>query len=227
MKLCTSFGQDWACKVVTFRLVTSEAREKTDSRRSGMFQSCFRMTRSCFGISSRYLRVLWFILILIYYSGQKYWLKKYFTENIEAVWVSSFKIRAKIEMPEKFSVRLTSQTSLLVSCYVAWYVSPKCVSVWLFTVETFILPWNLAWNSFYAMENRNFVSLPIIFPADRSKFQFCTTARSNLIIIFTRTVLPCLCFFFLNPAVEIMLNMLFNTLLNVLLRCYTRIILGV
>ena len=125
MKLCTSFGQDWACKVVTFRLVTSEAREKTDSRRSGMFQSCFRMTRSCFGISSRYLRVLWFILILIYYSGQKYWLKKYFTENIEAVWVSSFKIRAKIEMQEQFSVRLTSHTSLHMSSYVSRDIYPS------------------------------------------------------------------------------------------------------
>ena len=42
-----------------------------------------------------------------------------------------------------------------------------------------------------------FISLPVKFPADRSKFQFCTTTtRSKLIIIFTRTVLPCLCFFF-------------------------------
>ena len=46
-----------------------------------MFQSCiqmsesyFWMSESCFGISSRYLRVPWFILILIYYSGYKYWL---------------------------------------------------------------------------------------------------------------------------------------------------------
>ena len=119
----------------------------------------------------------------------------YFTENTEAIWACSFKIRAKIEIQQQFSVRLTSQTSLLVSCYVARYVSPKCVSVWLFTVETFFFSWNLAWNSFYAVENRNFVSYPIKFPADRSKFQFCTTARSNLIIIFTRTVLPCLLLF--------------------------------
>ena len=40
-----------------------------------------------------------------------------------------------------------------------------------------------------------FISLPVKFPADRSKFQFCTTTtRSKLIRIFTRTVLPCLCF---------------------------------
>ena len=71
-------------------------------------------------------------------------------ENIEAIWASSFKIRGKIQIKEQFSefsLRLTSQTSLFLSCYVARYVSPKCVSVWLFTVETlsfspeFVLHW--------------------------------------------------------------------------------------
>ena len=32
-----------------------------------------------------------------------------------------------------------------------------------------------------------FISLPVKFPDDRSEFQFCTTARSKPIIIFTRT----------------------------------------
>ena len=36
--------------------------------------------------------------------------------NIEAIWASSFKIRAKIEIQEHFSVHLTSQTSLWMSC---------------------------------------------------------------------------------------------------------------
>ena len=40
----------------------------------------------------RYLRVLWFILTYVYLL---FWLK-YFTENIEAIWASSFKIRTKI-----------------------------------------------------------------------------------------------------------------------------------
>ena len=39
-----------------------------------------------------------------------------------------------------------------------------------------------------------FISLPVNFPARRSKFRFCTTVGS--IIISTRTVLPCLCLFF-------------------------------
>ena len=43
-------------------LITSAEREVKDSRRSGMFQSCIRKSRSCFGISSRSLRVLSFIL---------------------------------------------------------------------------------------------------------------------------------------------------------------------
>ena len=46
-----------------------------------------------------------------------------------------------------------------------------------------------------------FISLPVNFPADRSKFQFCTAVF--------------VCFVFLNPAAVIMLNMLFNTLLKI------------
>ena len=49
-----------------------------------------------------------------------------------------------------------------------------------------------------------------------AKFQLCTTARS--IIIFMRTALPYLCsvfLFLLNLEAEIMLNVLFNTLLKV------------
>ena len=57
--------------------------------------------------------------------------------------------------------------------------------------------WNLAWNSLSTVQKTNLLLyLPIKFHADRSKFQFCTTTtRSKLTIIFTRTVLPCLCFF--------------------------------
>ena len=41
-----------------------------------------------------------------------------------------------------------------------------------------IFPWNLAWNSLYTVEKLKFISLPVKFPAARSKFQFCTTAQS-------------------------------------------------
>ena len=56
-----------------------------------------------------------------------------------------------------------------------------------------------------------FISFSVKFPADRSKFQFYTTA----LYYGPRTVMPCLCFFFLNPAAEIMIHMLFNTLLKI------------
>ena len=50
--------------------------------------------------------------------GQKFWLQKCFTENIEAIWTSSLKIRAKIE--------------------ICMHVCPKCVSVWFSTVENLL-----------------------------------------------------------------------------------------
>ena len=64
-----------------------------------------------------------------------------------------------------------------------------------------------------------FVSLPVSPPIYRSKsakFQLSTTARS--IIIFMRTALPYLWsvfLFLLNLEAEIMLNVLFNTLLKI------------
>ena len=103
-------------------------------------------------------------------------------------------------------MRLTSQTSLLMSCYVVRHVSPECVSVWLFTDETleFVL----------SRGKPKFISLPVKFPADRSKFQFCTTTRSKLKIIFTRTVLPCLCFFSKSSG-QNNAKYAFNTLLKI------------
>ena len=59
-----------------------------------------------------------------------------------------------------------------------------------------------------------FISLPVKFPADRSKFQFCSTARSKLKVIFTRTVLPCLCFFSKSSG-QNNAKYAFNTLLKI------------
>ena len=65
-----------------------------------------------------------------------------------------------------------------------------------------------------------FLSLPASPPIYRSKsakFQLCNTARR--IIIFGRTSPGHICslffFLFLNPDAEIMLNLLFNTLLTI------------
>ena len=67
-----------------------------------------------------------------------------------------------------------------------------------------------------------FINLPVSTPIYRSKstkVHLCTTTRSK--IIFMRTTLPYFCFLFvclfvfLNFETEIMLNMLFNTLLTI------------
>ena len=47
--------------------------------------------------------------------GDKFRRQKYFTETIKGICISGFKIRAKIEVNEHLSVRLTSQTSLPMS----------------------------------------------------------------------------------------------------------------
>ena len=60
-----------------------------------------------------------------------------------------------------------------------------------------IFPRNLAWNSFYTVESPNFLSLPVKF-----------NSHANRTAVFV-------CLFFLNPVAEIMLNMLFNTLLKI------------
>ena len=83
-----------------------------------------------------------------------------------------------------------------------WYVDRAiCFSKKRFSLDFYrgnfvFFSWNRAWNFVIHRGKPKFISLPVKFPADRSKFQFCTTTtRSKLIIIFTRTVLPCLCFF--------------------------------
>ena len=54
-----------------------------------------------------------------------------------------------------------------------------------------------------------FIFLPVKFPADRSKFQFCTTARGKQKILLSElNCCVCVFVFFLIPAAEIMLNML-------------------
>ena len=68
--------------------------------------------------------------------------------------------------------------------------------------------------SFYTVENPHLLVCRCLC---RYKFQPCTTAQR--IIIFMRTALLHLCFVFvfvfLNPVAEVILNMLFNTLLTI------------
>ena len=97
------------------------------------------------------------------------------------------------------------------------HVSPKCVSFWLFTVETLSFSPGIQRGIRYTPQKTQIYQFAgqIRSPADRSDFQFCTTARSKLIIIFTRTVLPCLCFFFSKSTGRNNAMVLFNTLLKI------------
>jgi len=61
--------------------------------------------------------------------GEKCWLRKCFTENIEAIWTSSLKIRAKIEI-----------------C-----LSKGRFSLVFYRQKLAFFPWNLIWNSSYTV----------------------------------------------------------------------------
>ena len=132
-----------------------------------MFQNCTRILRSCFRISSRYLRVLWFILILIYYSARKYWLQTYFKENIEANWASSFKIRAKIK---KRAILGASHLADEFACLCRAICFSKVRLNLAFSCQNLVFfCWNLAWNSFYTVENPNLLVGRLNFlPIDQS-----------------------------------------------------------
>ena len=82
--------------------------------------------------------------------GQKYWLQKYFPENIEAIWASSFKIRAKIEIQEHFSVHLTSQTSLCMSRDMVLQSVLFSLAFYRRNLFCFFF-WNLVWNSIHTV----------------------------------------------------------------------------
>ena len=81
-------------------------------------------------------------------------------------------------------MRITSQTTSLLD--MSGDVSPTCVLVWLFALEPLSFPPEIQLGIRFTPWKTQIISLPVKFPADRSKFQFCTT----------RTVLPCLCFYF-------------------------------
>ena len=67
-------------------------------------------------------------------------------------------------------------------------------------------PWNLAWNSFYIVENPNLLVSPLNSPPiDQSFSSILRPENCNAVFVF----------FFLNPAAEIMIHMLFNTLLKI------------
>ena len=95
---------------VKMPIVPSPEREVKDSRHSGMFQSCIRISRCCFRMSRRFFDIFEFfdLFLFLFIILAKVFYRKH---QLKAIWAGSFKIRAKIES----SVRLTLQTSLVIS----------------------------------------------------------------------------------------------------------------
>ena len=106
--------------MIQFLIITSAEREVKDCDT----QECFKVAFGCPKFASQLVRdiVEFFDLFLFLFIT--------LARNIDCKSILQKTLK-------QFSLRLTSQTSSPVSCYVAQYVSSKCVLVWLFTVETF------------------------------------------------------------------------------------------
>ena len=144
-----------------------------------MFQSCIQMSQSCFWMSESCLElvrdIFQLFLFLFITLAKKNWLQKHFTENIEAIWASSFKIRAKLRYKSNFQCT-SLRRWVCWSCFVTQNVSPKWVSVRLFTVKTLSFPPQIWLRIRFIPWKTKFISLKVKFPAVKSKFQFCAMA---------------------------------------------------
>ena len=166
------------------------------------------MSRNCFGISSRVFALFdrfWFIILARNIECQSILQK-----TIKQFGVVASKYERKSRYNSNFQC-VSLHSRICLSCYVARYVSPKCVSVWLLPSKPCLFPLKSSLEFVLHRGKPKFISFSVKFPANRANFQFYTTA----LYYGPRTVLPCLCFFFLNPAAEIMIHMLFNTLLKI------------
>jgi len=150
------------------RFITSEERELKDSRGTGMFKSCF-------GISSRYLRVLWFILVLTILA-RNIDCKSILQKTLNQFGLVASKYERKLRCKSKFQcISLRRRVCLIVGRY----VSPTCVSVWFLQSKPCLFPLKSSLKFVLHRGKPKFISLPVKFPADRSKFQFCATEKYN------------------------------------------------
>ena len=196
----------WSFESIKERLSTFLSRRSTKWRIRDA-QECFKVASECPEVASELVQDIFeffaLFLFLFIILARKIACKSIFQRTLRQLGLVASKYEGKSRCKSNFQcvsrVCLMSRDMFLQSAFWFGFLPSKPC----------LFPWNLAWNSFYTVENP--ISLQVKFPADRSKFQFSITAGS--MIIFTRTVLPCLCFFFLNLAAEIILNMLFNTLL--------------
>ena len=157
------------------------------------------MSRNCFGISSRYLHFFdWFWLIILAINIE---CQSILQKTFKQFGLVASKYERKSRYKSNFQcVSLLRRMYLYpVTMYIARYVSPKCVSVWLLPSKSCLFPLKCSSEFVSHRGKPKFISFPVKFSADRSKVQFYTTA----LYYRPRTVLPCL-WFFLNPVAEIM-----------------------
>ena len=170
--------------------ITSAERELKDWRGTGMFQSCIGMSRSCFGISSRYLRVLWFILILIILA-RNIDCKSILQKTLKQFGLVASKYERKLRYKSNFQcVSLRRRVCLI--CRAMFLQS--AFQFGFYRRNLVFLPWNLAWNSFYTVENLNLLVCRLNSPPIDQNFS--SVLRRSIIIIFERTVPPCFWFYF-------------------------------
>ena len=88
---------------------------------------------------------------------------------------------AKIKIQEQFSVRITSQTSLLIN--MSHDVSPTCLSVWLFNYPQNLPFFSLKSSLEFTLHCGKYISLSASPPIFWSKFHLCTNnSHDNFLV---------------------------------------------
>ena len=98
---------------------------------------------------------------------------------------------AKIKIQEQFSVRITSQTSLLIN--MSHDVSPTCLSVWLFNYPQNLPFFSLKSSLEFTLHCGKYISLSASPPIFWSKFHLCTSNFHDNFLV--NCTVWCLCFF--------------------------------
>ena len=97
-------------------------------------------------------------------------------------------------------MRLTSQTSLLMSGMSSHKFLQSTFQFGFLLLKPCLFPLKSSLEFVLHRGKPKFISLPVTLPVDRSKLQFCTTARMKLIIIFYANCTAVFVFFFSKPS---------------------------
>ena len=162
------------------------------------------MSRNCFGISSRVFALFdrfWFIILARNIECQSILQK-----TIKQFGVVASKYERKSRYKSNFQcVSLHSRICLCPVMSRDMFLQ-SAFQFGFYRRNPVFSPWNLAWNSFYIVENPNLLVSPFNSPPiDQSFSSILRPENCTAVSVF----------FFLNPAVEIMIHMLFNTLLKI------------